>query len=74
MKASHDASVQLPMFLTVGEAATLLRKTQKAIYVMIERKQLPGVSRIGRRLIIRTQTLLHWLDQQGRSSLQEIER
>ena len=35
----------LPLLLTVDEAATLLRTTRRAIYAMIERRQLPGVVR-----------------------------
>ena len=64
----------LPMYLTTGEAADLLRTTRKAIYVMIERRRLPGVKKIGRRVLIHTQTLVSWLDQQGAPSLQEIQR
>ncbi len=61
----------LPIYLTPDDAAALLRTTRKAIYVAIERRQLPGVTRIGRRLLIRTDSLLEWLDQQSASSLQE---
>jgi excisionase family DNA binding protein len=61
----------LPLYLTPDEAASLLRTTRKAIYVMIERRQLPGVARIGRRVLIRTGSLLDWLNQQCTSSLQE---
>jgi excisionase family DNA binding protein len=67
MKRSDD----LPVYLTPDEAASLLRTTRKAIYVMIERRQLPGVTRIGRRVLIRTGSLVDWLDQQCASSLQE---
>ena len=31
----------LPIYLTTDDAADLLRTTRKAIYVMIERRQLP---------------------------------
>ena len=58
--------------LTPDEAASVLRTTRKAIYVMIERRQLPGVTRIGRRVLIRSGSLLDWLDQQSASSLHEV--
>ncbi len=48
--------------LTVPEVAALLRTSPKAIYAMVERRQLPGVRRIGRRLLIRQDELLKWLD------------
>ena len=64
----------LPLYLKAEEAAVLLRTTRKAIYVMAERRQLPGVTRIGKRLLIRTESLLQWLDQQGAPSLPEIQR
>jgi excisionase family DNA binding protein len=64
----------LPLYLKAEEAAVLLRTTRKAIYVMIERRQLPGVTKIGRRRLIRTDSLLQWLDQQGAPSLPEIQR
>ena len=51
----------LPLLATVDETADLLRTTRKAIYAMIERGQLPGVTRIGRRVLIRTPELLDWL-------------
>lgn len=41
-------SQDLPLLATVDETAGLLRTTRKAIYSMIERGQLPGVTRIGR--------------------------
>jgi len=60
----------LPPFSTIDETATLLRTTRKAIYSMIERGQLPGVTRIGRRVLIRTSDLLHWLRQKSTPSLE----
>ena len=62
---------QLPMLLTVDEAAELLRTTRRAIYVMLERRQLPGVVRIRRRVLVRTDDLLQWLDQKRAPSPQE---
>lgn len=55
--------------LTVSEVADVLRTSRKAIYAMIERGQLPGVRRIGRRVLIRRTDLLHWLDHNCASSL-----
>ena len=61
----------LPVLLTVDEAATLLRTTRRAIYAMIERRQLPGVIRIRRRVLFRADDLLHWLDQKRTPSPEE---
>jgi excisionase family DNA binding protein len=59
------------MFLKPDEVADLLRTTRKAIYVMIGRRKLPGVRKIGKRILIRSSALLEWVDQQATSSLQE---
>jgi excisionase family DNA binding protein len=56
------------VLLTVSEVADVLRTTRKAIYAMIERGQLPGLRRIGRRVLIRRADLLHWLDHNCASS------
>ena len=61
----------LPVLLTVEEAADLLRTTRRAIYAMIERHQLPGVIRIRRRVLLRADDLLHWLDQKRAPSPEE---
>jgi excisionase family DNA binding protein len=42
-----------PIQLTVDEAAALLRTSHRAIYIMVERRQLPGITRIGRRVLFR---------------------
>jgi len=63
------------MFLKVDEAADLLRTSRKAVYAMIERQQLPGVTRIGKRILISANDLLRWLsDQRVAPSLKEIKR
>jgi excisionase family DNA binding protein len=63
-----------PMFLTVPEVADLLRTSTKAIYTMIERGQLDGVRRLGRRVLIRRDLLLDSLDHNGASSAKETKR
>ena len=59
----------LPFFLTPHETADLLRITRKALYVMIERRTIPGVIRRSRRRIVfDTDVLLQWLRQQSAPS------
>ena len=67
---SEDVSA-MPMLLTVDDAADLLRTTRRAIYAMLERRQLPGVIRIRRRVLICSAELLEWLDQKRAPSLKE---
>jgi excisionase family DNA binding protein len=69
-KQSENADA-VPMLLTVDDAADLLRTTRRAIYAMLERRQLPGVIRIRRRVLIRSAELLEWLDQKRAPSLKE---
>ena len=61
----------LPVLLTIDETAALLRTTRRAIYAMVERCQLPGVIRIRRRVLLRADDLLHWLDQKRAPSPKE---
>jgi excisionase family DNA binding protein len=53
------------------EAADLLRTTRRAIYAMIERRQLPGVIRVRRRVLLRADDLLDWLNQKRAPSPEE---
>ena len=64
----------LPMLLTIDETADLLRTTRRAVYAMVERGQLPGVVRVRRRVLVRSQELLDWLDQKSALSLKEYKR
>ena len=59
------------LLLTVDEAAGLLRTTRRAMYAMVERRQVPGVIRIRRRVLFRAADLLNWLDQKCAPSPKE---
>lgn len=61
----------LPIFLTAEEVAILLRTSRKSIYTMAERGQLPGVTKIGFRLLISRDDLLQWLDERRTLSSRE---
>ena len=50
-----------PALLTSGEVAALLRTTRKAVYAMVERGQLPGVVRLGRRVLFRQDAMVDFL-------------
>jgi excisionase family DNA binding protein len=51
------------VLLTAAEVADVLRTSRMSVYAMVARRQLPGVTRIGRRVLFRKEDLLHWLDQ-----------
>ena len=68
--APEAASSAPPLLMTTGEVAVLLRTTRKAVYAMVDRQQLPGVTRVGRRVLIRSDQLLHWLRQKSAPSLE----
>jgi excisionase family DNA binding protein len=61
----------LAPLLTVDEVADLLRRSSKSVYSMIERAQLPGVTRLGRRVLVRRDDLLRWLNESRASSRKE---
>lgn len=56
--ATPPANAEL---LTVKEAATFLRTSPDAIYARVERGQLPGVVRDGRRLLFRAVDLRRYV-------------
>lgn len=72
LTAQRDSARQLglPALLTSGEVAELLRTTRKAVYAMVERGQLPGVVRIGRRVLFQQHALVDWLGQKSSPSLE----
>ena len=55
--------------LTVDEVAAWLHTSRPAIYKMVERGQLPGVWRLGRKVYFHRASLLDWLDQNPAPSL-----
>lgn len=72
---SHILCVnELPILLTVADAAQLLRTTDRAIYAMVERRQIPGLVRIGRRVLFRSADLLDWLNQKSAPSQRSEQR
>jgi excisionase family DNA binding protein len=70
-RLGHDTGKPDVKLLTVDEVAILLRTSRKAVYAMVERRQLAGVRRIGRRVLIDRDELLHWLDHTCASSPRE---
>lgn len=73
-RTATRGSQTLPVLFTVEETAEILRTTQRAIYVMIARRQLPGLTRLGRRVLFRADALLDWLDQKRAPSPKEERR
>lgn len=51
-----------PAYLTPGEVAELLRTTRTAVYTMVQRGRLPGVRKVGRRILVRRVELLRWIE------------
>jgi excisionase family DNA binding protein len=64
----HHAEDALWLFFTVPEVAQILRTTEKGVYAQAERGLLPGVTRIGRRLLFCRAELLDWLRQKSAPS------
>ncbi len=61
----------LPLFLSVDEAAELLRLNRKTLYEAVKLGRVPGVVRVGRSIRIRRATLLTWGAGKGSSALSE---
>jgi excisionase family DNA binding protein len=64
-RSNDPRPTRLPSLLTPDEVAALLRTSRKAIYAMLERGQLPGIVRLGRRVLIREDALVDWLGQKS---------
>ena len=61
----------MPVFLTVDEAATLLRVNRKTLYEAIRLGQVPGVVRLGKALRVRRDVLVGSSVGQGGPALKE---
>jgi excisionase family DNA binding protein len=64
-------SSDLSILLTADEVAVVLRTTRTAVYALVARGQLPGITRLGRRVLFRRDDLLGWLDQNRAPSPKE---
>jgi excisionase family DNA binding protein len=53
----------LPDLLTVPEVAAFLRTSPESIYAMVERGQLAGVVRLGRRILFNADVLRAWISE-----------
>jgi excisionase family DNA binding protein len=56
--------------MNAREVAELLRTSRKAVYALVDRRQIPGVTRLGRRVLFRSDVLLHWLRQKSTPSFE----
>ena len=68
MSTSPVAADTAPEFLTVDEAAALLRVNRKTLYESIRLAQVPGVIRVGKALRIRRAALVESSTGKGRDS------
>jgi excisionase family DNA binding protein len=59
----------LPLLLTPREVAALLRTSRRVVYEMVRLGRLPGVIRLGRRVLIRRDRLLRFLRESSVSPL-----
>jgi len=66
MNDPTSTRAELPEFLTVDEAAGLLRVNRKTLYESIRLGQVPGVVRIGKALRIRRAALVESSPGKGR--------
>ncbi len=61
LPTSTEAGFNAPEFLTVEEAAALLRVNRKTLYESVKRGLVPGVLHVGRSIRIRRSVLLKWM-------------
>ena len=63
--AERQTRAAAHLYMTVPEVAELLRTTKTAIYTMVQRGQLPGVRRVGRRILVRRSAVVRWIEESG---------
>ena len=56
---SHE--VEVPALLTPAEVAGLLRTSRKVVYEMIRLGRLPGVTRFGRKVLLRRDRVAQYI-------------
>jgi excisionase family DNA binding protein len=66
---AHDDFKDLPLLLTPQEVADLLRTSRKVVYGMAAVGRLPGVTRIGRRVLFRRDRLVQFIRESSVPSL-----
>jgi excisionase family DNA binding protein len=54
----------LPLLVPVARAAALLGLSRSTAYELAHTGQLPGVTKLGSRFVVRTAVLTRWLDGQ----------
>lgn len=62
---------ELPGLATVRDVAQWLHTTPKGVYAMVARGLIPGVLKVGRRVLFTRATLVRWLEQRRASSPME---
>ena len=55
-------------FLTIPEAARLLRVAERTVYTLARRGDLPGAVKVGNQWRIDRETLMNWVRRQGRGA------
>ena len=68
---ASDPTYGLPTVLSIDEAAEFMRVNRKTLYDVVARGEGPPVRKIGRRIVIMRDVMLHWLasgEQKGRRS------
>ncbi len=72
MGAESLGTPPLPHILTTDEVAELLRTSRKVIYEMIRLGQLPGVIRLGRKVLLRRDPLVEFLLEREEQSVSSL--